>query len=126
MKTVSIFLALINSLFAGLLIAVDLSYYGFMQGIWWWSLLKLSAACLVIVVGISVWLGEMGVLSPGPVLLGGVFLIALGPATLVWTAHVALVTGGIEYDMVVYGISLMVQGMACLLGTGVSRNATAS
>ena len=126
MKTISIFLALINSLFAGLLIAVDLSYYGFLQGTWWWSLLKLSAAGMIITVGVCVWLSEMGVLSSGPVLLGGVFLIALGPATIVWAVHVALTTGTIEFHMAVYGVSLMVQGLASLLGTAEARSAVVS
>jgi len=127
MKTISIFLALINSLFAGLLIALDLSYHGLHQSIWWWSLLKLSAASLIIVVGVSAWLGELGLLPPGPILLGGLFLFALGPVTIVWAIHVALTTGDVEYHMAVYGVSLMVQGMASLLGvTGETRNVTAS
>lgn len=127
MKTVSIFLALINSLFAGFLIALDLSYHGFLQGTPWWSLLKLSTASLIIVVGVSVWLSEMGVLPPGPILLGGLFLFALGPGTIVWAIHVALTTGYIEYHMAVYGMSLMIQGMASLMGVaGESRSMTAS
>ena len=126
MKTVSIFLALINSLFAGLLIAVDLSYHGFLQGTWWWSLLKLSAAGMIIIVGVCVWLSEMGVLSSGPVSLGGVFLIALGPATIVWAVHVALTTGTIEFHMAVYGVSLMVQGLASLIGAAEARRAVVS
>lgn len=126
MKTISIFLALINSLFAGLLIAVDLSYHGFLQGTWWWSLLKLSAAGMIIIVGVCVWLSEMGVLSSGPVLLGGVFLIALGPATIVWAVHVALTTGTIEFHMAVYGVSLMVQGLASLMGAAEARRAVVS
>ena len=126
MKTISIFLALINSLFAGLLIAVDLSYHGFLQGTWWWSLLKLSAAGMIIIVGVCVWLSEMGVLSSGPVSLGGVFLIALGPATIVWAVHVALTTGTIEFHMAVYGVSLMVQGLASLMGAAEARRAVVS
>jgi len=117
-KTISIFLALINSLFAGFLIALDLSYSGIHQGILWWSFLKLSAASVIIVIGISAWLGAMGSIQPGLILLGSVFLIALGPATIVWTFHVALTTGNMEYHMVIYGGSLMVQGMSSLLGFG--------
>ena len=126
MKTISIFLALINSLFAGFLIALDLSYHGFLQGTPWWSLLKLSTAGMIIVVGLSVWLGEMGILSPGPSLLGGVFLIALGPATVVWAIHVALTTGNIEFHMAFYGVSLMLQGLASLLGVREAGSVTAS
>ena len=126
MKTISIFLALINSLFAGLLIALDLSYHGFLQDTPWWSLLKLSTAALIILVGVSVWLGEMGVLPPGPILLGGLFLFALGPATIVWAIHVALTTGNIEFHMAFYGASLMVQGLASLLGVREAGSVAAS
>jgi hypothetical protein len=127
MKTISIFLALINSLFAGFLIALDLSYNAVHINTLWWSLLKLSTASLIIVIGITVWLEVMGMVRPGPVLLGSLFLIALGPATIVWAIHLALTTGNLEFQMVVFSVSLMVQGMASLLGAvGESRNATAS
>jgi hypothetical protein len=127
MKTVSIFLALINSLFAGFLIALDLSYNEIHLGNLWWSFLKLSTAALIIVVGVSAWLEVMGLIKTGPVLLGGLFLIALGPATIMWAIHLALTTGKIEYNMVVFSASLMIQGLASLLGAATAtRNATAS
>lgn len=121
MKTVSIFLALLNSLFAGFLILLDLSYSGFPPGNPGWSMLKLSAATAVILVGAAAWLGELGLLRPGPILLGGVFLIALGPATIVWAVHVALTSGDIEFHMVVFAVSLLAQGMSSLLGTGMEN-----
>jgi len=53
------------------------------------------------------------------------FLVALGTASIVWTLHLALVRGDIEFFMVLYGGSLAVQGMASLFGfAGDSRNAT--
>jgi len=116
MKTISIFFALINSLFAGFLILLDLSYNGIHLNVLWWSLLKLSTASAIIVIGITVWLEVMGLIKPNPILLGSVFLIALGPATIVWALHLALTTGDMEYHMAVYACSLMVQGMASLLG----------
>ena len=116
MKTISIFLALINSLFAGFLIALDLSYNGIQMSTLWWSLMKLSTASLIIVIGITAWLGMMGSISPGSILLGSVFLIAIAPATLVWAIHIALTTGNMEYHMMVFAASLMVQGMSSLLG----------
>ena len=124
-KTISIFLALINSLFAGFLIALDLSYNGMRLGILWWSLIKLSVAALIIVIGVSAWLRVMGLIQPGLILLGSVFLIALGPATIVWALHVALTTGSMEYHMAIYGGSLMMQGTASLLGfAGENGNTT--
>ena len=121
MKTISIFLALLNSFFAGFLILLDLSYSGFPPGDPGWSMLKLSAASAVILVGIAAWLGEMGLLRPGPILLGGVYLIALGPATIVWAVHVALTSGDIEFHMVVFAVSLLAQGMSSLLGSGMEN-----
>jgi hypothetical protein len=44
------------------------------------------------------------------------FLTALGAAIIVWTFHVELVSGDLEYHMIVYGGSLIVQGMASLFG----------
>jgi len=116
-KTISIFLALLNSLFAGFLILLDLSYSGLHPGSLGWSMLKLSAASAVILIGVAAWLGEMGLLGPAPILLGGLFLIALGPATLMWAVHVALTSGDIEFHMVVFAMSLLAQGMSSLLGT---------
>ena len=127
MKTISIFLALINLLFAGFLIALDLSYNELHLRTLWWSLLKLSVAALIIVIGIAVWLEVMGLIKPDPVLLNGLFLVALGPATIVWAIHVALMTGNVDFHMAVYGGSLMVQGMASLFGFAEeSRKVTAS
>jgi len=116
MKTISIFLALINLLFAGFLIALDLSYNEIHLRTLWWSLLKLSTAAVIIVIGVIVWLEVTGAIRPTLVLLGSVFLIALGPSTIVWAVHVALTTGNVEVHMAVYGGSLMAQGMASLLG----------
>ena len=116
MKTISIFLALINLLFAGFLFALDLSYNEIHLRTLWWSLLKLSTAAVIIVIGIIVWLEVTGAIRPTLVLLGSVFLIALGPSTIVWAVHVALTTGNVEVHMAVYGGSLMAQGMASLLG----------
>ena len=127
MKTISIFFALINSLFAGFLIALDLSYNEIHISTLWWSLLKLSTAVLIIVIGITVWLEVMGVVRSAPMMLGSLFLIALGPATITWAIHLALTTGNMEFHMVVFSVSLMVQGMASLLGaSGETRNATAA
>ena len=116
MKTISIFIALINLLFAGFLIALDLSYNEIHLHTLWWSLLKLSTALVIIAIGIIVWLEVTGAIRPTLVLLGSIFLIALGPATIVWAVHIALTTGNVEVHMAVYGGSLMVQGLASLLG----------
>lgn len=110
MKTISIFLALINALVAGLLIVFSLSGNEIRQAAAWWTLLKTLSAFSVIVISVLTWLASMRTVRPGFISLGSLLLVALGAATIVWTLHLALVTGDAEYYMLVYGGSLIVQG----------------
>ncbi len=116
MKTISIFLALVNALLAGLLIAASVSPTGFSPTERWWLVTKTTAAAAVILVGVITWLGSAHPLRAGLIPLCSLFLVALGAATTVWTLHLALVSGNMEFHMVVYGGSLAVQGMASLFG----------
>jgi len=125
MKTISIFLALVNSLLAGLILAFSLSPTEMSQAATWWSFTKIVAACSVILVGVFTWLGSARTVSAGLTSLCSLFLVALGAATIVWTFHLALTTGDIEFHMIVYGGSLIVQGMASVFGfAGDSGNIT--
>ena len=118
MKTISIFLALINSLLAGLLIAYSMSATETQQTEAWWSLLKIIIFLPVIVLGVITWLASMNGNNISLLFLGGVFLVALGAVSIVWTFHLAIVSGHMEYYMVGYGGSLMMQGMSSLIGFG--------
>jgi hypothetical protein len=116
MKTISIFLALINALVAGLLIALSLSGSEIRQAVAWWTLLKTLSAFSVIVIGVLTWLASIRTVKPVLISLGSLLLVALGTATIVWTLHLALVTSDAEYYMLVYGCSLIVQGASSLFG----------
>jgi hypothetical protein len=123
MKTISMFLALINSLMAGLILALSLSPAELRQAALWWSFTKMLAACFVILIAVITWMGSVRPANAGVMALCSVFLVALGAATVVWTFHVVLVSGDVEFHMVVYGGSLAVQGMASLFGfAGDSRD----
>ena len=125
MKTISIFLALINSLLAGLLIVFSLSGSEIHQAAAWWLLTKVLIGLSIIVVGALTWIGSVRTIKPGLVALGSLFLVAIGAATVMWTLHLGLVTGDMEYYMFIYGGSLMVQGTASLFGySGASGNMT--
>lgn len=127
MKTISIFLALVNSLLAGLLIAYGMSETELQQAEVWWALIKIIASLMVIAFGVITWFASMWNTNTYIVSLGGVFLVVLGTVTVVWTFHLAILSGDMEYYMIVYGLGLMVQGMASLLGFGgESRNMTAT
>ena len=116
MKTVSMLLALVNSLLAGLILAFSLSPTEPYQTEAWWSLTKVAAASSVILIGVLTWLGSARTLSAGLMALCSLFLVALGAATVVWTFHLALVSGDREFYMLLYGGSLAMQGMASLFG----------
>jgi hypothetical protein len=123
MKTVAIFLALVNALLAGLILAFSLSPTEIAEAAAWWSLAKITAATSVILIGMLTWLESARPLSAGWMALCSLYLAALGAATVVWTFHLALVSGDMEYYMIGYGGSLAVQGMASLFGfAGDSRN----
>lgn len=125
MKTVSIFLALINCLMAGLVLASTISPSQLGQTAAWWSLTKIAAALGVILVAVITWLGSMRTASSALMSLCSLFLVALGAATIVWSFHLALVSGDVEFYMFVYGGSLIIQGMASLFGfAGDSRSLT--
>ena len=122
-KTISIFLALINALMAGLILAFSLSPTDLGQAATWWSLTKITAACCVILIAMITWMGSARTTNPGVMALCSLFLVALGAATIVWTFHLVLVTRDIEFYMIVYGGSLVLQGMASLFGfAGDSRS----
>ncbi len=116
MKTISIFLALVNALLAGLLIASTVSPARLSPPEIWWLVAKIAAAVCVILVSIIIWFGSARPAHTGLIPLCSLFLVALGAATVVWTLHLALVNGDVEFHMVVYGGSLAVQGMASLFG----------
>ena len=121
MKTISIFLALINSLLAGLLITFLISSADFQVSATIWSALRISVALSVIFIGVLTWVNAIGPIHPGLLALSSLFLVALGAATVVWAFHRAQVSGDMEYYMILYGGSLFVQGFALLFGIAEGR-----
>jgi hypothetical protein len=125
MKTVSIFLSLINSLLAGVILLASLTGNELHEATLLWLLIKVFAALGIILTGVLTWIGILSAVRPGLLALSNLSLVALGAATAVWTLHLAIVTGDMEYYMVLYGGSLMMQGAASLFGFAEeSRNIT--
>lgn len=116
MKTISIFLALVNSLLAGLLITFLFSSPDIQRSALWWTLARIMIAGSVILVGILTWVSCIATIRSSLIAMASLFLVALGPATIVWTFHRAQLTGDMEYYMFIYGASLAVQGIALLFG----------
>ncbi|HEX9332867.1 MAG TPA: hypothetical protein VF896_13325 [Anaerolineales bacterium] len=117
MKTISIFLALINSLLAGLLITFLISSTDFQLSAPWWSVARILIALSVIMIGMLTLVDSMVYVRPSLTGLSSVALVAIGAGTVVWTFQRAQITGDMEYYMIIYGGSLFVQGIALLFGT---------
>jgi hypothetical protein len=116
MKTISIFLALINSLLAGLLITFLLSSVDFQISPTWWSMFRILVASSIILIGLLTWLDGIAHVHAGLMACSSLSLVAIGAATVAWTFHRGLIRGDVEYFMIVYGGSLFVQGIALLFG----------
>jgi len=116
MKTISLFLALINSIVTGLLLALTLSNSGIRANEIPWMTAKIVAGTSVILIGLLTWVACARPIAPGILPIAGLCLVILGTATLVWTFQRGLFTNNMEYSMVFFGGSLLVQGMASLLG----------
>jgi hypothetical protein len=117
MKTISIFLALINSLLAGLLITFLISSVDFQVSATWWSVFRILVALSVIVIGILTWIDGIAHVHAHLMALSSLALVAIGAGTVVWTFQRALITGDLQYHMIIYAGSLFVQGIALLFGT---------
>lgn len=127
MKTISTLLALVNALFAGLLLTYTLSSSEIHTAGTLWLLAKSVAPLSVILIAMLTWLVSIRAVNAGPLLIGGLYLLVLGAVTIVWTYHIAVLSGDMEYYMILFGGSLMAQGVASLLGFGLdSRSMTIS
>lgn len=126
MKTISIFLALINSLLAGLLITFLITSRDFQISAAIWSAIRLLIASSVIVIGLLTWINAMNSIHPGMLAISSLFLVAVGAATIVWTFHRAQLTGHMEYYMILYGGSLFTQGFSLLFGLAEGSTAVVS
>jgi hypothetical protein len=115
MKTISILLALINSLAAGLVIAASLPDIQILRpATSIWNATKVAFSIGIIGAGILSWVSASRSTNQHLVFLTGLFLVALGTASAVWTIHLALSSGSIRDHVFLFGGSLMAQGASSL------------
>jgi len=125
-KMLSRLLALLNALVAVQVMASSLSADELRDASPSWLFTKLSGAMIVIAIGAMSWLGGSRAISRPLILAAGAVLIALGTAAAVWTVHLAQVTGDMEAYMVVYGCSLLAQGLSLLWDSQTGGNTASS
>ncbi len=115
MKTISILLALVNSLAAGLVITSSVTQVETVrQAASLWLLTKVLSNLGVIASGILIWVAAGRTTRQGLIVMASLFLVALGTASSVWCIHLALVNGVLKDAMLLYGGSLMAQGSSSI------------
>jgi hypothetical protein len=116
MKVLSILLALVNSLMAGLVLLSCLSVSNLrLEGIGWLSV-RVAAGALVILAGLLTLRDGMQPIGPEKMLLAGLLLVLLGTGSAMWGLHLTLVSGDIKNVMIFFGGSLVLQGIASIVG----------
>ncbi len=115
MKTISILLALVNSLAAGLVITSSVTQVeSIRQAASLWLLTKVLSSLGVIASGILIWVAAGRRTRQSLIVMASLFLVALGTASSVWCIHLALVNGVLKDAMLLYGGSLMAQGSSSI------------
>jgi hypothetical protein len=116
MKVLSILLALINSLMAGLVLLSCISVSNLNWDGLGWLAVRVATGMLVILVGILTFRDGRQAIRTGTMLVAGLLLILLGTSSAMWGLHLSIVSGDVKNVMILFGGSLVLQGIASIVG----------
>jgi len=116
MKVLSILLALVNSLIAGLVLLSCISVSNLSWDGLDWLMVRVAAGVMVILAGILTFRDGVQPVIPGKMLITGLVLIMLGTSSTMWGVHLSIVSGDIKNVMILFGGSLVLQGIASIIG----------
>jgi hypothetical protein len=116
MKVLSILLALVNSLMAGLVLLSCISVSNLRWDGLGWLAVRVATGILVILAGALTFRDSMQSIGPGKMLMAGLLLVLLGTASAMWGLHLSIVSGDVKNVMILFGGSLVLQGIAIIVG----------
>ena len=116
MKVLSILLALVNSLVAGVVLLSCVSTGNLSWDGLGWLATRVATGILVILIGILTFRDGVRPVSPGIMLIAGLLLILLGSGSTMWGLHISIVSGDVKNVMILFGGSLVLQGIASVTG----------
>lgn len=119
MKVISIFLAVINTLFGGLLILSCVSASEALS----WVVTKSTAGFLGIFFGILTFTDNVQPINPGRMLLINLALVIIGISGFAWGIHWSIISGDVKNTVLLFGGSLFIQGLTSMLGMSGSVSA---
>lgn len=116
MKVLSILLAVVNSLVAGLVLLSCVSVSNLSWDGLGWLAVRVATGVLVILAGILTFRDGTQGIGPGKMLVAGLLLVLLGTGSAMWGVHLSIVNGDIKNVMIFFGGSLVLQGIASIVG----------
>ena len=116
MKVLSIFLALVNSLVAGMVLLSCVSVSNLSWDGLGWLAVRVATGMLVILAGILTFRDNTQGIAPGKMLIIGLLLVLLGTGCAMWGLHLSILSGDIKNVMILFGGSLVLQGIASVTG----------
>lgn len=115
MKTISMFLGLMNALVTVIFLIITVDPQNARLEHPMWVLAKMGAGAFVIAVCYLAWVSCIRVVDVRTLALCGLALTMLGVATTTWVVQVGIIRGDMLMKLTVYGFSITVQGIAVLL-----------
>lgn len=116
MKVLSILLALVNSLAAGLVLLSCVSVANLRWEGLGWLAARVVTGALVILAGILTFRDGAQPIGPGTMLMAGLLLILLGAGSAMWGVHLSIISGDVKNVMILFGGSMVLQGIASVVG----------
>jgi len=116
MKVLSILLALVNSLIAVLVLLSCISVSNLSWDGLGWLAVRIATGVLVILAGILTFRDGAQPISPGKMLTTGLMLVLVGAGSTMWGVHLSIVSGDVKNVMILFGGSLVLQGIASVVG----------
>jgi len=121
MKVLSILLALVNTLMAGLILLSCISLSNLRWDGLGWLVVRVTSGVLVILIGVLTFRDGMQPVHPGKMLASGLALVLLGMGSVMWGLHLTLISGDVKNVMILFGGSLVLQGVAAVVGLSDSQ-----
>ena len=116
MKVLSILLALVNSLVAGVVLLSCVSIGNLNWDGLGWLAVRIGVGIAVIIIGALTFRDGAQPIGPGVMLVAGLMLILLGTGSAMWGLHLSIISGDIKNAMILFGGSLVLQGISSVTG----------
>jgi hypothetical protein len=116
MKVLSILLALVNSLVAGLVLLSCISVSNLRWDGLGWLAARIVAGIAVILAGILTFRDGVRPIGPSKMLVAGLLLVLLGTSSAMWGLHLSIISGDVKNVMILFGGSLALQGVTSIVG----------